>query len=215
MKINTFDQREMTAHDNSSARPATENRSPDADDTARFQRLATGKEREARERDRKDVPSESSPSPLLGFGQFLNPDALLQGMKSAIEHPSPASELPSGSSVEDMAVDIAQRILVSDSELGSGREVRIQLKDSILPGTEIRIARDAYGVHVELNSVDDGSLAFLQDNRDGLLRHLQNRMEEPVSVEVRMDSPGGDRDESQGRSRQQRDLYEEYEDFKR
>ncbi len=209
MKITTTDQREMTVHGESSARSATENRLPGADDRERFQKLAAGKEREARDRDRKDGPSQP-PSPLLGFGQFLSPDAMLQGMKSPVEHPPQASELPSGSSVEDMAVDIAQRILVSDSELGSGREVRIQLKDSILPGTEIRIARDAYGIHVELNSVDDGSLAFLRDNRDGLLRHLQNRMEEPVSVDVRMDS-GGDRDESQGRSRQQRDLYEEYE----
>lgn len=167
-------------------------------------------------------------SPALAANVLPNPESLLLGLRSpgwTADQAGPAggaeragqaaADNAAASRLESAATAIAQRILVSDRTVDQGMEVRIQLKEDVLPGTEIRIARDAHGLSISLVTANEQSHAFLRANQDGLLQHLQDRIKEPVQVQARLEAQPAGQDHNQGRdqgrSRQQRSVYEEYE----
>ena len=163
-----------------------------------------------------DDISDASRFASLLSGQFPNAESILQAMRPPEVHaPQAPRAMAEPINLDNTATAIAQRILVSDPELGRGQEVRIQLKENILPGAEIRITRDAHGLSVEMVTTNEATRAFLRNNQDGLVQHLQERIKDPIQVTVRMGDhgPGQDsgHDPNQGRSRQQRSVYEEYE----
>lgn len=231
---------------------------PAGEDVARFRQISRG------ESINKDKPKPGDEAPLSTPGQFPNAEGILKAMHQLqADAPQGMPQAPQAGpgpvTLENAAAAIAQRILVSDPDLGRGQEVRIELKQDILPGTEIRISKDAHGLNVQLVTVNESSRDFLQTNQGGLVRHLQDRLQEPVQVTVRMESHGSvhasgpapgqatgsasaqatgpvyaettgpissqssgqsasqsfsqntGHDPNQGRSRQQRNVYEEYE----
>ena len=124
-------------------------------------------------------------------------DAILRGLSGegkaeAVQPKSDAERLQG----------MVDKVLVSASE-ADGKEVRIQLKESILPGTEIRMTRDDAGLKLQLLTSQQSSMNFLSDHKDNLQQTLAQRLSTDVQVDLSYQE-GGD-----GRSRERRDMYEE------
>lgn len=158
-------------------------------------------------------------SPLMkGAGdrenQMRSPaDAIIQSFQklSRPDSTAAADGAASSTNISKVAQEIADRILVSDVSRGGGEEVRISLKDSVMPGTEIRILKEGDSIRVEILTASNESHRLLSDNRGSLQDALRERVSDSVSVEVKFGESGA-REERNGRSRQQRDLYEEMEE---
>lgn len=147
------------------------------------------------------------PEPALG-------DAILQGLTRS-QAPQPVAPPPGQvhADLNRIIQQIADRILVTDpSQSGGLREVRILLKESALPGTEVRILQQDGKLHVQFHTDDQRVLETLMKNQTGLQGVLNERLpRHDVIVEVAMDA-GGDGQPQDGRSRQQRDLKSEAEE---
>ncbi len=110
---------------------------------------------------------------------------------------------------DQVVQQICDKILVSDPGTGS-REVRIILKESALPGTEIRLVQEAGKLQVQFVTDNADSQLKLQQHQATLQTMLNEKLGgQEVVVEVAMDAQG--QDMGDGRSRQQRDAQEEYE----
>ena len=110
---------------------------------------------------------------------------------------------------------ICERILVSEKDVSGRQEIRISLKNDILPDTEIRLIRDEQGLHIKLVTTSAEARQFLESRQQGLQDFLGQRMKEKFSVSLsdgREQQPEQEQNENgqdQGRSRQQRNLYDE------
>lgn len=109
--------------------------------------------------------------------------------------------------IADMGDMIAERILVSDASQSGDPEVRIIMKDSVLPGTEVRITQQHGEIQVQLLTDSSASHDLLSRNQQVLLDRLNEKLPTKVTVNVELDSQG--QSDQQGRSRQQRDIIEE------
>jgi len=159
----------------------------------------------------KDAPPATPPEPP---GSPFNPhmaDAILRAF--APSGPEPAvqgAEAAQGNvSVSDISREIADRILVSDPELSGRQEVRIMLKESVLPGTEIRIRKEGDSVQIQLVTTSNDTFILLSDRKDQLQGHLHSRLGERVSVGLEFNETGAG--QGDGRSRQRRNMYDEME----
>jgi type III secretion system needle length determinant len=148
---------------------------------------------------------ESGEPPVRSLG-----DAILDSLSKTQSVAPAEAPLPTdGGSLENVVQQICDKILVSDPASG-GREVRITLKDSILPGTEIRLLQDAGRLQVQFVTDNVDSQNRLAQHQAALQSLLSERLEgRDVVVEVAMES--GAENMGDGRSRQQRDAQEEYE----
>gem|GEM_PF-3585627 len=176
---------------------------PDRDSVERLQRALNKPEdkRERNNQEREDGPkgSEREAGPLSGA-------AILRGLQG------PGAEAAGGlagpGDIEgrlEALSEIADRLLVS--EPGSAdKEIRILIKESVLPGAEVRLTLKEGSVGVSFVCQNEQSALFLERHRADLERRLENRLGGPADVQVnRENSEGGD-----GRSRGQRDLYAEW-----
>jgi len=126
--------------------------------------------------------------------------ATMQGAtpSNAVPPPSPAANL------NQIAGTIAERILVSSAADSKGaQEIRIQLKESVLPHTEVRIHRHAGSLQVEFVTTSKDSQLFIAQRQPDIQRVLGERLKgETVNVVVQegQQTRGG---EGEGRSRQQ------------
>lgn len=112
-----------------------------------------------------------------------------------------------GASLDQIVQQVADRLLIAPP--GSGAtEVRIQLKENVLPGVEIRIVQQGGQLQVQLVADSLRTQQLLAAHQDDLQRQLGAKLgEQPVVVSVELESGGQpDRD---GRSRNQRSLAEE------
>lgn len=111
--------------------------------------------------------------------------------------------LAGATDLRTIAEAVVERLLVSDGDTPGSQEVRIQLKDSVLPGTEIRIRQERGNIVVEFVCANADSVRFLDGQRDGLANLLGSRLKDLVEVMVTTadDTAAGDRQD--GRSRQQ------------
>jgi type III secretion system needle length determinant len=140
--------------------------------------------------------------PLLG-------DAILRGLAGASsEFGGP--EVRSGHvspSLDQIVQQVADRILIAPPGSGA-QEVRIQLKESVLPGVEIRIVQQGGQLQVQLVADSLRTQQMLAAHQDDLQRQLGAKLgEQPVVVRVELEAGGQpDRD---GRSRNQRSPAEE------
>ena len=132
----------------------------------------------------------ASPPPLSG-------DALLRGM--GLTEVSPQGAVAGGNESAVLATELAERILVNANNKADGGEVRISLKNSVLPDTEIILRKEGAGLVVQLTSGNVSSLHTLQAARADLQDRLQS-LGMDASVEV-MDGRGGTGDQEGGRSR--------------
>ncbi len=109
--------------------------------------------------------------------------------------------------MENIVQQVADRILVSPPGAG-GQEVRIMIKDSILPGTEVRITQTAGQLQISLVTNDARSHELLATHQATLQERLTEKLgKHEVAVKVEMD--GGGQPDRDGRSRNQRDIESE------
>lgn len=179
----------------SSTGNAEHGRQPEGESVDRFRKALHRKEDGEKDHDRQPPQQEMTAS----LPQFATGDSILRAMQgTAKADTKPAAD------VQQTTDALVDRILVSADKADGTSEVRIRLRDDILPGTEITIRRDADSVHVNLVTTDTSSHAFLNEHRQGLEMQLAQKLEGKVSV-------GLSYDEHDGRSRQQRNLYDEQE----
>ncbi len=121
---------------------------------------------------------------------FLRGDAILSGMlggvKDAQVQAPAAAQGPEGAPRidGDLTSKLVDRILVSAADSKGGAEVRIALRQDILPGTEIRIQRQPDGgVSVQFVTNDVRAEQMLGQSR---LSELQNVLAQNLQVEVRV-----------------------------
>lgn len=110
---------------------------------------------------------------------------------------------PAASELRALAEAIAERLLVSDGDAPGGQEVRIRLKDGVLPGTEVRLRREGGRLVVEFVCANADSLRFLDAQRAGLADVLGHRLK--CAADVRVAPSDGTLDDGgrqDGRSRQ-------------
>lgn len=97
---------------------------------------------------------------------------------------------------------LADQIQVSSKDAINGAEIRITLKDSVLPGTEIRIQRQGGELTVVMNTSSAEAGNFLAQHEASLQKMLAERFSND-KVQVNINMSGGDNQDSDGRSRNQ------------
>jgi type III secretion system needle length determinant len=105
---------------------------------------------------------------------------------------------------------MVERILVEVPGTSHKQEVRIRLNQDVLADTDIRIFREAGRLEIQFVTGSRESHDFLSPNLTSLKEALENRQGEPVSVSVQYTGEGAS-DQNQGRSRQRRAVWDEYE----
>lgn len=93
---------------------------------------------------------------------------------------------------------LVDKISVSAKDAVNGSEIRMTLKDNILPGTEIRIQRAGGELTVTMNTTSADSHNFLAQHEASLLKSLNDRFGEKVQVNINMSGEQND-----GRSREE------------
>lgn len=105
--------------------------------------------------------------------------------------------------INQIAQDIAERVLVSrPGEAGRPEEVRIQLKDSVLQGSEVRVYREGGELQVEFITKTPEATSFVAGHLGDMERTLADRLPGEV-VRVSQQDPSAEKGEDEGRSRQQ------------
>lgn len=109
--------------------------------------------------------------------------------------------------INELSDKIADRILIAQPDANGDAEIRIQIKQDIMPDTEVRITKTGEGIKIDFISMSDDSLRLLNQHVDALSQNLNVRFDGKVVVQVNSgDFSQGNND---GRSRQQRNLYDE------
>ncbi|WP_067520320.1 type III secretion HpaP family protein [Endozoicomonas ascidiicola] len=104
--------------------------------------------------------------------------------------------------VEATLNKLADQIKVSAKDAINGAEVRITMKDSVLPGTEIRIQRNAGELTVTMNTSSAEAGNFLAQHEAGLQKLLADRFSND-RVQVNVNLAGSNNQDADGRSRNQ------------
>ena len=97
---------------------------------------------------------------------------------------------------------MADQIHVSGKDAVNGAEIRISLKDNILPGTEVRIHRHGGELTVTLNTTSAEANNFLASHEASLQKTLAEKFANE-KVQVNINLSGGDNPDSDGRSREE------------
>lgn len=112
--------------------------------------------------------------------------------------------------ISDIADKIVDRILVSDVGSTGKDEVRLMLKNSVLPETEVRITREGGNLEIQLVTKDTDAYRLLNERTDGLQNFLKEKLKnDDINVRLQFEDTHTEGGDSEGRSRQQRDLYDE------
>lgn len=150
-------------------------------------------------------------------------DRILQGLgqqRATVENPSTPETSATQTSdrveqIEGLGERLAQRILVTDRGEVGDSEVRIQLRESVLQGGEIRLRQEHGQLVVSIQIPSTDLARQLSGQTDTLQQTLANRLETPVRVEVQVvgaRDAGHDANPGDGRSRNRRDPWDAYED---
>ncbi|MDR2726130.1 MAG: hypothetical protein LBC90_08795, partial [Candidatus Adiutrix sp.] len=149
-----------------------------------------GKNREPSERERQKEAAEGQTGSFSGA-------AILRGLQGP--EGGAAEAIPGQADVEarlEALSEIADRLLVS--EPGSAdKEIRILIKESLLPGAEIRLTLKDGAVGVNFICQNEQSALFLERHKAELEQRLGNRLGEAPEVLVRRETP----EDQDGRSR--------------
>ena len=99
-----------------------------------------------------------------------------EGLKAQpVEATAGASPAPSAS-LDDLGQEIASRILVSSPKSAGDTQVRIQVRNSILPMTEIQISRSAGQLVVAFVSGNKDTENYLSRNLDKIQKSLKSKL---------------------------------------
>lgn len=102
--------------------------------------------------------------------------------------------------VNEVINKLVDKIHVSAKDAINGSEIRITMKDNILPGTEIRIQRAGGELTITMNTTSADTQNFLAVNEASLVKSLNERFGDKVQVNINLS--GGDQP-GDGRSREQ------------
>ncbi|MEJ5301180.1 MAG: type III secretion HpaP family protein [Thermodesulforhabdaceae bacterium] len=105
---------------------------------------------------------------------------------------------------------MVERILVEVPDSSNKQEVRISLSNDVLPDTEVRLVREDGVLKVKFVTGSEDAHRLLSPNLSSLKDQLESRQGDTVMVSVEMRKEG-EREQNEGRSRQQRSVWEEYE----
>jgi len=136
-------------------------------------------------------------------------ERILAGLTGSLSEPDQSGD-GSVSAMGELARRLADQILVTAPATFQSREVRIQLKDSVLHGTEILLHKKQGGVEIQFLASDPEVLKMLNAHLDDLQQALGTRLGDrlPVSIVViTPDAGAGTSDD--GRSRNRRQFNEE------
>ena len=129
--------------------------------------------------------------------------ALNKGAEAQIKADMHIRETQQTASVKEVNAilqKMADQIRVSAKDAVNGAEIRLTLKDSVLPGTEIRIHRHDGVLSVTMNTASAESGNFLAQHEASLQKTLAEKFaNEKVQVNINMS--GGDNQDTDGRSR--------------
>ncbi len=131
--------------------------------------------------------------------------AQINNTQGQIKADAQLREIPQASSVKEIdaaLTKLADQIQVSAKDAINGAEVRISLKDSVLPGTEIRIQRLGGELTVTMNTSSAEAGNFLAQHEANLQKMLAERFSND-KVQVNINMSGGDNQDTDGRSRNQ------------
>ena len=146
----------------------------------------------------------ADPSPSM---EVSNTPAPAEPRESARSNGAEAPRIPVARSAgfAPQVPEVVDRILVSIPNSVGGEEVRIQLKPSILDGSEIRIFRDAGEINIVFIPKSEASREFLTGQEARFQSILAERMnDDRIRVEVEPVNRGRTfAEENEGRSRQQ------------
>ena len=96
---------------------------------------------------------------------------------------------------------LVDKIMVSSKDAVNGAEVRMTLKDNILPGTEIRLQRVAGALQVTMNTTSAESHNILAASEASLQKTLSEKLGDKVQVNINMSGAGGEQND--GRSQEE------------
>jgi hypothetical protein len=104
----------------------------------------------------------------------------------AVEPPARLGPPVAVDAIRELGEQIAERILISRSESAGATEMMIQLKDGVLPGTEVRMVHDGERLRVTLLTDNASSFHLLASQQ----ADLQARLGEKVVVNLSFDPDG-------------------------
>lgn len=140
--------------------------------------------------------SQQSKDPLAELGLTKTSEAQIKADLQVRE----TQQVNSVKEVNAILQKMADQIHVSSKDAVNGAEIRISLKDNVLPGTEVRIHRHGGELTVTLNTTSAETNNFLAQHEASLQKTLADRFgNEKVQVNINMS--GGDNQENDGRSR--------------
>ena len=115
-----------------------------------------------------------------------------------------SQEPPVARDISSVAQQIATRVLVSPPGVNNP-EVRIQLKESVLQGSDVRIFREGGALKVVFVAPNQEAANFIANNREAMTVTLNNRLPgEQIDISIETQQSERDRGEhGEGRSRQQ------------
>jgi hypothetical protein len=125
--------------------------------------------------------------------------------------PIPVAPPRAAETMVQLAKDMVREILIGEATFGGKSEIRMQLQESVLAGAEVMIVRDGESLRVVFH-VADGQMANLISQNQTVLRDalLEERFQlTDVQIATWQDGTAGG-EQGQGRSRGQRDAYEEW-----
>ena len=147
------------------------------------------------EKKKGETQSKDAPSPG---------DAILQSLakgEAAAGKVDATSQVQGANTLEGVVQQVVDKMLVSD--VSGGREVRIFLKDSALPGTEVRITQNAGKMQVQFVTDSSKSQDILAQNQAALQQRMNEKLSTEVVVSVEMESQGhGDQPQGESRGKQ-------------
>lgn len=142
---------------------------------------------------------------LQGMG-----DQILQGLTAPLpQTPNSAAHAatPGAEQISELAQQLAQRILVSDTAHGDPAEVRIQLKSAVLDGAEVSIRQEQGQILVSFHVNSDQAKQALSPQLGHLQQLLNERLQPSVRVELHSQTDAS-QEQNDGRSRNRRDLWD-------
>jgi len=148
----------------------------------------------------------SNAQPATSYNESYIPgDIILQKLNQ-----SAAVEKPRTAEISALVQRLVDRIEASLPSLNNRSEIRLNLSEGRLAGTEIKIQLNGNTLDVQLfSSSTDGAL-LLSQQRPDLLERLQ-RLNNDFFVNITIDQQSDlDADTQDQQSRQQRDVYEEW-----
>ncbi|MDR2721153.1 MAG: hypothetical protein LBB15_02590 [Puniceicoccales bacterium] len=158
-------------------------------------------EEENEERKRLDKKSYRKVTKNVKFGGDVILSSLLTS--SEFHRAETVKAEKQANSIRSIGTEIAEKILASAAALNAKQEVRIMLKNSILPNTEIVLSKDGKMLSVNFFTSASESASLLSSKQAELRLHLLNTLHDvnDVDVNIYQEASTESEDSHDGRSR--------------